>query len=617
MRTYSDGSPAVTYTYHHSGELHTATNAADTVTRTYDLAGQLRKEESTRNATAVEYTYLLDGARETIRLNTALIATYEHYNDGLLKKIIRPATSVFEFTYDGAHRRNVLTYPNGVASDHDYDNHSRLTSLGITKALTPLSSWAYAYDDGGNRASKTAASYVENYAYDDVGRLRRATRPGVAFREYRYDPTGNWLGFQADQASLSFSYEPGSNRMTTATVGGSVRVAGSVDIPSDVSVNGAPAPLSAGNVFEATAPITTNRFTVVASAQNASQDQRTQEYHFTLGGTPATFLYDANGNMTQRIESGVTWTYVWNAEGQLKWVCNTTTPCSEASSVASFKYDALGRRVEKRIGSTVQGFTYDGEDILRWVRSPNSTWIFTHGPGIDEPLARVNEDGTWRFFHADGLGSIVAVTNSTGVVTDAIDYDPFGQILSGTPPRHAFTGREWDSETGLYYYRARYYDPKLGRFISEDPIGFLGGINFYSYALNDPVNLTDPFGLDVDVCHFDDAAFGLGHVGFGPAGQTTSGYYDAGGSPFGGPGEVLPDDQHKKKECTTISSPPEKDDCMRKCMEQRRQNPGTYHLTRRNCTGFVRDCLVQCGLPAGSYRGPDPKKFFQNLPRKQ
>jgi RHS repeat-associated protein len=76
------------------------------------------------------------------------------------------------------------------------------------------------------------------------------------------------------------------------------------------------------------------------------------------------------------------------------------------------------------------------------------------------------------------------------------DYDPYGNpIAAATQSGYAFTGREWDAETGLYYYRARYYDPKIGRFLSEDPIGFGGGVNFYAYVLNNPTNNTDPFGL--------------------------------------------------------------------------------------------------------------------------
>jgi RHS repeat-associated protein len=102
------------------------------------------------------------------------------------------------------------------------------------------------------------------------------------------------------------------------------------------------------------------------------------------------------------------------------------------------------------------------------------------------------------FYHADGLGSIVALTNSSGVVTTRYAYDPYGETeVAGTdvPQPFRFTGREWDAETGLYFYRARYYSPDMGRFISEDPIGYAGGINFYAYVGNDPVNFVDPSGF--------------------------------------------------------------------------------------------------------------------------
>ena len=100
------------------------------------------------------------------------------------------------------------------------------------------------------------------------------------------------------------------------------------------------------------------------------------------------------------------------------------------------------------------------------------------------------------YYHADGLGSIVKRTDQAGAVVHEYRYDAWGKIEAGaTEAGYAFTGREWDPETGLYYYRARYYDPKVGRFLSEDPIGFFGGVNFYAYVDNNPVNLIDPTGL--------------------------------------------------------------------------------------------------------------------------
>lgn len=162
--------------------------------------------------------------------------------------------------------------------------------------------------------------------------------------------------------------------------------------------------------------------------------------------------------------------------------------------MARFAYDPLGRRVEKVAAGVTTTYTYDGEDVLRDVAG-SSTLKYVYGPGIDEPLAQEDGAGVLSYFHADGLGSIVKTTNSAGAVIASRQYDAFGDLELGTTNGFSFTGREWDSEMGLYYHRARYYDPKIGRFLSEDPIRFNGGINFYAYVSNNPVNSKDPFGL--------------------------------------------------------------------------------------------------------------------------
>jgi RHS repeat-associated protein len=106
--------------------------------------------------------------------------------------------------------------------------------------------------------------------------------------------------------------------------------------------------------------------------------------------------------------------------------------------------------------------------------------------------------GATSYYHADGLGSVSSLSNVAGSIANSYTYDSFGKLTNSTgslvnPFR--YTARESDTETGLYYYRARYYDQSAGRFVSEDPIHFLGGINFYEYALNNPTTFTDPMGL--------------------------------------------------------------------------------------------------------------------------
>ncbi len=153
-------------------------------------------------------------------------------------------------------------------------------------------------------------------------------------------------------------------------------------------------------------------------------------------------------------------------------------------------------------------FVYDNEDIILEYRTktddgkPKTEMTrYIHGPGIDEPLA-IERKYEVYYYHADGLGSITALTDKKQKVVESYTYSSFGEIKqNGDKVKNAFTftGREWDKETDLYYYRARYYDAKMGRFISRDPIGFEGGMNLYGYVNNLPTTLVDPFGTECQV----------------------------------------------------------------------------------------------------------------------
>lgn len=116
---------------------------------------------------------------------------------------------------------------------------------------------------------------------------------------------------------------------------------------------------------------------------------------------------------------------------------------------------------------------------------------------IDEPLALLRSSTT-SYYEADGLGSVTSLTSAEATIANTYSYDSFGKLIGSSGSvanRFAYTAREFDTETGLYLYRARYYDPSAGRFSSEDPIGFRGGINFYTYVKNNPLILFDPTGL--------------------------------------------------------------------------------------------------------------------------
>ena len=202
------------------------------------------------------------------------------------------------------------------------------------------------------------------------------------------------------------------------------------------------------------------------------------------------YRYDVNGDLETRIDP-------------------TRAPSMPA---VTYKYDALGRRVARIKGSEWTRYTYDGDDVVLDENSNGSLVYYGNGPGIDNKLWYQQGSSNPVFFLTDHLGSTRALVSSTGSIIGTMDYDSFGKPLGQIATRYQYAGREWDPDTELYYYRARWYDPQARRFISEDPIGLNGGINLYAYVGNNAVNLVDPLGLWSPGAHDEIIRHGLGNM---------------------------------------------------------------------------------------------------------
>ena len=212
------------------------------------------------------------------------------------------------------------------------------------------------------------------------------------------------------------------------------------------------------------------------------------------------YQYDDNGNLTRKtlLATGNFTQYTYDAENRLVKVEDFVAGNPTPAFTSTYRYDGLGRRIEKVANGQTTRYIYDGEDILLEYDGASALLArYTHGPGIDEPIA-VTKGGSTFFYHQDGLGTVTDLTDATGATAKSYAYDAYGNIVDQTgtiEQPYTYTGREFDVESGLYYYRARTYDSASGRFLQQDPVGIEEGRNMYVYVENRPTRYNDPHGL--------------------------------------------------------------------------------------------------------------------------
>jgi RHS repeat-associated protein len=204
-----------------------------------------------------------------------------------------------------------------------------------------------------------------------------------------------------------------------------------------------------------------------------------------------TYSYDANGNLVSVANPGVgTTSYVYDVENRLV--------SASGLSAAALVYDPLGRlfQVSGASGAWLQ-FLYDGDALVaEYDGAQTRPQVYVHGVGQDVPLVWYEGAAGGRRLYADHQGSIVAIAHPLGAYMTINAYDAWGIPNAGNKGRFGYTGQAWVPELGLWYYKARFYSPTLGRFMQSDPVGYDGGLNIYAYVENDPINRVDPGGTN-------------------------------------------------------------------------------------------------------------------------
>ena len=392
--------------------------------------------------------------------------------------IINHKGELFSLSYDETNRLVALSSPS-ASSSYSYDVNGFLSSITHRNTSdTILSFFNYQRDPNGNRTSMQTRFGEYQYAYDQEDQLVWSQNPEASGETFDYDNLGNRLNDELG----SYSYDNKSQRLT--------------------------------------------------------------EDYKNL------YFYDDNGNLTSIQEKGMTGRFrnlIYSSENQLTGIEDYEN--NILTKQVSYKYDALGRRVAKEItdlqnslNSYQRKYVYDGNEMLAEYDENNDILqVFTHSSlrtddvlSTDVRSTKIATPGSY-FYLKDALGSIVDITNSSGNLIQHYSYSSFGKLLKITDSvgtditttplinqPFTFTNREYDSESKMMYYRARYYMPEIGRFISEDSHAGTKKmpstvVNKYIYTVNNPQNYTDPSGRFIFTTLAIAGSYALSSYSFGVA----------------------------------------------------------------------------------------------------
>ena len=432
------------YQWSANGRLVVAENEAGRVSNTWDVAGRLVASAGSVPSGGIAYTRLPAGNVSGMA-GVAGTVTYS-YDAAERVTAIRSVGGEYQYEYGVNGLVSRITCTNaGISAAYSFNAVDAVAGIvWRDSASNVLWSFEYGYDAGDLITQKVVnaagSSWQEGYAYDSLGRLIAETvrSSETSLVEYAYDLAGNRL----------VAVDDGVTNVYTLATG--------------------------------------NRLVGWGEGSCAGYD---------AAGNVTSVYYDASRRLD--IE--------WNDRYQI------TEVRRNGALAEIYKYDALGRRTRVSDGEETNYFVYSGFHVIAEVDEEGTIRrSYTYGPGIDNLLSMtVHSESSTNTYYAltDHLSTVHAMADATGAIVESYRFDAWGRVLavydaSGQPlaqsaigNRYLWQGREYTWSTGLYYFRARWYDPLTGRWLSKDPIGLSGGLNLYTFCANNPINVIDPWGL--------------------------------------------------------------------------------------------------------------------------
>lgn len=495
------------FEYYKNGSRKNQTDALNHITSfTYDPPGFMASLTDPSDAATT-----FDKADLTMTKTDPLGKTtiYEYDKAGRIKNITDRNNKITHYTYtpDGVIDTITYDYPNGPSVSFTNDELDRITSMTDSLGTT---TYNYTDYDSLNRilAVTDPNGFVVSYKYDAAWRLKELAYPGNKKVIYDYDALNRLWTVKLDWLNpvqtTTYHYDPAGRLDYTDNFNGTItdygyddanRLTSLINKKSDDTIIASyvfpaqPEGLDAvGNIKKV---IQTEPLTPAFTEETTGYTYNLKKNRLDLAGSDS-FTYDNEGQLA----TGYGSTYTFDYEHRLT--------ASTGAFNATYSYDGVGNRLQAVRGSVTTKYIYDinGNLLAEADGSNNITKYYVHGLGLLAMVVPSTPDNVYTY-HFNNIGSTIAITDATQEIKNKYSYDPFGVLLSEVedvnlkqPFKYVGQYGVMTEPNGFYYMKARYYDPKVGRFVSEDPIGFGGGdVNLMRYVRNRPTMLIDPFGL--------------------------------------------------------------------------------------------------------------------------